>query len=196
MTRFSPCKRGMGRPRFRVPFVGLRRGPLPAVGGVSHRGRARPIAAAVYTNVASPRLNRKSPSIVAYSFGAWARPPWPRPEAIQGTPISANTKAGIVPPRVGRPRDPLVRVRTRRAVRAVHLDIEVLEAALSEVGLQLSQGSFHGHVRNKADVHLRVGLVREDRLRAPMFDVPGVEAGDVHGRLEEVLRKELVLREV
>src|SRR6266571_3040475 len=48
----------------------------------------------------------------------------------------------------------------------------------------------------RTGVNLRVGLVREHRLRAAVFDVPRVHAADVHGRLEQVFQEELILRQI
>src|SRR5438128_2572249 len=43
-------------------------------------------------------MNRLIPSIEAYSFGAWAREPWPSPVDTHGNlRYSSKAKAGIVP---------------------------------------------------------------------------------------------------
>src|SRR5438309_10431469 len=47
-------------------------------------------------------MNRFIPSMDAYSFGAWARDPWPRPIDTHGSlRYSSKAKAGIVPPLEG-----------------------------------------------------------------------------------------------
>src|SRR6058998_1069723 len=93
-------------------------------------------------------------------------------------------------------RDPRTRVGLRGAVRTVHLDPQVVISAFLQVGAQFAQRSFDRHVLDQSDVDLRVRLVREHRFRAAVFDVPRVNAADVHGRLEEVFQEELIFRQI
>src|SRR2546430_9233036 len=57
---------------------------------------------------------------------------------------------------------PAVGVGLRRVVAAAHVDLDVCEAALGEVRLQLGEGIARGHVRHQAHVDLGNGPVRSE----------------------------------
>jgi hypothetical protein len=113
MSRFLHVERANFRRGFLAVFWGHR---------AAYSATALPRLAAAYTSVASPAMNRRMPSIDAYSFGAWAWAPWPSPVATQGTcKYSSNAKAGIVPPLDGHTSGSLPWASTVSiAVRAIH----------------------------------------------------------------------------
>ena len=77
---------------------------------------------------------------------------------------------------------PAVGVGLRRVVAAAHVGLDVCEAALGEVRLQLGEGIACGHVRHQAHVDLGDGPVRQHRL-APRTCVAADQPFDVDRRL-------------